>query len=286
MTRETHETLDPETRGSAAVAVAACLWGGWGLLLDRAGVPGPVAAFLALATMTIAGAPLLPRRLPRGRVVWLTLLAIGLCDGGNTLLFFAALRRGPIGVAVLSHYLAPVLVALGSPLVLRAPPSRTTVVALCVSLVGLVLLLGGDALSFGTASTTALLGAGSAVFYAANVVLSKGIGRILLPAEILVWHVAISALVVLPFALGEPWTDLRGMALVVTGALVTGVGGGMLFLWGLARIPAAHAGVLTYLEPAVGVTLGALVLHERMPASGPIGIALVLGAGIAVARRS
>ena len=275
----------PDRLGSLAVATAACLWGGWGLLLDAAGVPGPQAACLALATMAIGAAPLLPRRLPRGRLVWATLIGIGVCDAGNTLLFFDALRRGPIGVAVLAHYLAPVLVALGSPLVLRSWPSRTTFGALAVSLVGLVLLLGRDALALGTSSTTALLGAGSAVFYAANVVLSKSLGHRLAAAEILVWHVAVSALLVLPFALATPWPPLRGVALVIVGAVVSGVGGGLSFLWGLARIPAARAGVLTYLEPAVGVTLGAIVLGEHMPATGPLGVALVIGAGVAVVRQ-
>lgn len=277
---------NPERQGSLAVAVAATLWGGWGLVLDAAGLPGPQAGCLALFTIAVGAAPLLPRRIPRARLDWALLGAIGVCDAGNTLLFFQALRRGPIGIAVLSHYLAPILVALLSPLILRALPSRTTLIALPVSLAGLVLLLGPDALAVGAAGTTAALGAGSAVFYALNVVLSKGLARRLAPAEVLVWHVIISALLLLPFALAFPAPTLRGAALVVGGAVVSGVGGGFLFLWGLARIPASRAGVLSYLEPVVGVTLGALVLGERMPAWGPVGVAMVLGAGLVVTARS
>jgi len=270
-------------RGSLAVAFAACTWGCWGLVLDAARVPGRQAALLALTTIALGAAPFLPRRIPRGASVWAALVGIGACDAANTILFFDALRRGPIGVAVLSHYLAPVLVAAASPLVLRAWPTRRTIAALGASLLGLMLLLGRDALALGGAGLTALLGAGSALFFAGNIVLSKRIGDRLAPAEILVWHVAVSAILVAPFALSLPWPPLRGIGLVVGGSLVSGVGGGMLFLSGLARIPAARAGVLSYLEPAVGVALGALVLGERMPPTGLLGIALVLAAGVAVA---
>lgn len=274
-----------ERLGSAAVAVAATSWGAWGLVLDAARLPGPQAACLALFTIAVACAPLLPRRVPRGRLDWALLAAIGVCDAGNTLLYFEALRRGPIGVGVLAHYLAPILVALGSSLLLRARPSGTTLVALPVSLLGLVLLLGPDALALGAAGTTAALGAGSAVFFATNIVLSKALGKRLLPAEILVWHVIVSAVLLVPFAFAYPPPPLQGAALVVGGALLSGAAGGLLFLWGLARIPASRAGVLSYLEPVVGVALAAIVLGERMPPFGPVGVVLVVGAGVAVTAR-
>ena len=52
----------------------------------------------------------------RGAVI--ALVIVGIADAGNMLLYFLALDRGPIVVAVLSHYLAPTLVALAAPLVL------------------------------------------------------------------------------------------------------------------------------------------------------------------------
>ena len=57
------------------------------------------------------------------------------------------------------------------------------------------------------------------------------------------------------------------------------------FYWALARVPAQHAAVLTYLEPVVSATLAALVLGEGMGAQGLLGSASVLAAGVAVVWR-
>lgn len=272
--------------GSIAVVVAACLWGTWGLVVRAAGTSGAASACIALGTIGIAGLPLLPsKRLARGGAIWGALVAIGVCDGANALLFFGALERGPIGVAVLSHYLAPVLVALLSPIALGSWPRRATFVALAASLAGLALLLGRELLELGQSLVTALFGAGSAVFFAANIVLSKRISDRVTPSELLVYHAIVSALVVLPFALAAPLPTLRGVLIVAAGAVVTGIGGGMLFLWGLARIPAPRAGVLSYLEPLVAVLCGILFLRETMAPLAPLGAALIVGAGVLVVRR-
>jgi drug/metabolite transporter (DMT)-like permease len=276
--------LGPSRAGSYAVALAAALWGTWGLVLRRAGLPPGQSACIALFTMAVAGTPLLPRRLPRGRDTWLALGAVGVCDAGNILLFFWAVQRGPIGVAVLAHYLAPVLVALASPLILRSWPRGVTLAALPVSLGGLALLLGRDLLELGSALTTALLGAGSAIFYAGCVLFSKRLADRLAPAEILVYHVALSALLLVPWAWFAPVPAAGAVAAVAAGALVTGVGAGLLFLWGLARIPAARASILSYLEPLVAVLLGTLVLHEHLAPLAPLGGLLIVAAGFVVVR--
>ena len=43
----------------------------------------------------------------------------GLFDAANAALFFGAVQRGPVAVAVLTHYLAPLLIALAAPWLLR-----------------------------------------------------------------------------------------------------------------------------------------------------------------------
>ncbi|MCB9546082.1 MAG: DMT family transporter [Myxococcales bacterium] len=275
---------DFQLRGSLAIGLSASLWGLWGLAIHFSGIAGPLAGCIALITMGTCAVPWLPRRIPRGFAAWWPLWATGITDAANAWLYFEALHRGPVPVAVLSHYLAPVLVALGSPLILRRWPSWQVVVALPVALLGLGLLLGGDVLAIGPAALTGLLGAASAFFYAAQVLILKRSGSVLTPAELLVWHTWIGGLLLLPVALMAPTPTLGGVVWIMGGAALAGTLGGLFFLWGLQHVSAAKAGVLTYLEPMVGVASGALVLGDRLPALAPLGGLLILASGLWVVR--
>ncbi|MEZ4474954.1 MAG: EamA family transporter [bacterium] len=277
-------TPNLERRGSIAIGTSATLWGLWGLAIHFAGIAGPQAGCIALFTMGTFGLPWLPRRIPRGFAAWWPLWATGLTDAANAWLYFEALHRGPVPVAVLSHYLAPVLVALGSPLILRRWPRWQVVAALPVALLGLALLLGADVLAVGPAALTGLLGAASAFFYAAQVLILKRAGSRLAPAELLVWHCWIGGLLLAPLAFMAPAPGLGAVAWIMGGATLAGTIGGLAFLWGLQHVSAAKAGVLTYLEPMVGVASGALVLGDALPALAPVGGALILASGIWVLR--
>jgi drug/metabolite transporter (DMT)-like permease len=274
----------PARWGAWAIALAACIWGFWGLAIRASGLSGPHVPCIVLATIAIFGIPLLPRRLPRGRAAWFALAATGATDAANALLYFEALSRGPQPVAVLSHYLAPILVALFTPLVLGTRAPRVAFFALPVSVAGLALLLGPDALTLGDALVTGALGAGSAVFYALQILIQKRFSDRLTAGELLVWHAGFGALMLLPFALTAPAPHLGGVLWLMGGAIAGGCVAGTIFLWGLGRVTAATAGVLTYVEPLVGVLVGLVAFGEPLAATAPIGGALILGAGLWVVR--
>jgi drug/metabolite transporter (DMT)-like permease len=50
----------------------------------------------------------------------------------------------------------------------------------------------------------------------------------------------------------------------------------LLWNWGLARVPAAHAAIFLNLEPLVGTLLGVMILNESLGALGILGGALIL----------
>jgi drug/metabolite transporter (DMT)-like permease len=184
-------------------------------------------------------------------------------------------------VAVLTHYLAPVVVAAFAPLLLREPLGRRTPWALLASLAGLSLLVLGQVFGAGgAAGPAALLGAASALFYGANTLVSKKLLGPLSNAELLSYHCALSALILAGLA-PEPPPSLRAFLwLPLAGALLVGAAGGALYYAGLRVIPAQRASVLTYLEPLVAAVVGALVFGERLGAAGLLGAALILGGGV------
>ncbi|MBJ6762019.1 EamA family transporter [Myxococcaceae bacterium JPH2] len=273
-------------RSFAMVASGAILWGCWSLFLRSTGLTGEQIALLALLAMSLP-APFLLRREPlRDRRATLALAAVGLADAGNTALFFAAVQRGPVAVAVLSHYLAPLLVALAAPWVLREPRSVRALVAGPVTLLGLGMLMvrpGG-----GFSAMTAALGAGSALFYGVIILGSKEATRAWSPLAITSLHAPLSMVALLcVFGRGAlpPALDVN-VARVLAGGLVCGLGGSILFNAGLRRVPTAAAGALTYLEPLTAALLGWACFQEALTPVGVVGGVLVLAAGVWVAAGS
>ncbi len=266
--------------GIVFIVVAAISWGTWPLYTREGAPPGLVVGFLTLTVMALP-APFVFRRAAfadRGAVGALVLA--GLADAGNVALYFPALAGGPTVVAVLTHYLAPTLVALAAPLV-HEPRSRRALLASPMILLGLTLVLGdspGDARGW---LRTALFGAGSAVFYALNVLGSRRAQRTFSAGAVTSLHAVVGAATLL-LCFGREALPVRadaGTWWVLFGALVNGLGGALLFNHALRRLGAQRVGVITYLEPLTAALIGVLWLGQPFTPLMALGGGLVLVAG-------
>jgi DME family drug/metabolite transporter len=280
---------------AAAVAIAACAWGTWGLVIRRAEAIGPMPTVLqsaiVMAVITlVSGAASLRNRVARPAPwrarAWVALL--GATDALNVLLFFAAYKL-TIGVSVLTHYLTPVLVALASPLVLRERMTARTALAVALSFGGLASMLvpSGSASSGAVVLQSAALGAGSAVFYATNVVVNKFVVDAFSTSEVMFWHGVVATPLLTAFVPRSAWAavDPHAATFLATASLGPGALAGLAFVWGLRRMPATHASTLTLLEPLVSVLLGAAVFGERLAPSALAGGLAILGGALLVMLR-
>ncbi len=270
------------------VAAGATLWGCWALFLRPAGLSGPQNALLVLTAMSLPAPFLLRREALRDRRATAALVVIGLADAANTALFFAAIRNGPVSVAVLTHYLAPLLLALSAPWVLRERVSARALVGVPITLFGLALLIIQPGTAF--SGLTATLGAASALFYAVIVLGSKEAARAYSPLAVTSLHAPLSMAALLlyfgaealPSALDE--ATLR----VLVGGVACGLIGNILFNAGLRHVPTAAAGALTYLEPLTASVVGMVFFAEALTPAGIVGglLVLVTGAWVAAERRA
>ncbi len=269
------------------VAAGATLWGCWSLFLRPAGLTGPQSALLALGVMSLPAPFVLRRRALADRRATLALVVVGLADAANTALFFAAIQRGPLAVAVLTHYLAPLLLALTAPWVLHERRSPRALLAAPFTLLGLALLLGTPQGGL-AAPWTALLGGASALFYAAIVLGSKQAARAYSPLAITSLHAPVAALALL-IVFGRdalpPALDTSVLQVLVGGG-VCGLLANTLFNTGLRHVPTAAAGALTWLEPLTAALLGQLVFGESLGPLALLGGLLILGTGVWVASES
>ncbi len=147
---------------------------------------------VVMATMTIVSALTMLRDRTTQPATWRArawVAWLGVSDAMNVLLFFAAVRL-VISVAVLVHYLTPVLVAVTAPFVLREKLTRRTAMAVVTSMAGLAVVLAPASGPSDRAAAwwAAGFAAGSAVFYASNVLVNKLIASAFSPSEAMFWH--------------------------------------------------------------------------------------------------
>ncbi|MFO0565460.1 MAG: DMT family transporter [Polyangiaceae bacterium] len=285
MTDANEPSESRRTRGALAIALASGSWGTWSLFFRPAEAKGGVNAALEVTviytTILLFTAPLALRDRPRARrptSAFLWLGAQGVFDATNGLLFFWAMQTTTLAVAVLTHYLAPVLVALSAPWVLGEKSDRRTIAALVVAFTGLVVLLepwrgGGSAVGLG-----ALLGGGSALFFTASLLVAKRLQRHFAPTEI--WPGTCrpgSPSACRSFPRASPTPSRRPRALAARRAR-SGALAGVLFIRGLAHTEANRASILMLLEPVVAVVVGVVVWNEVPRPLVWAGAALVLGA--------
>jgi len=266
------------------VALAAVLWGLWPIFLSGSGLAGHQSALVVFAVMMLPAPFVLSRGAFADRRATFGVFAVGVLDAGNAIAYFTALERGPVVVAVLTHYLTPVMVALAAPLLLKEPLSRRALLAAPVILGGLALVVGPK--QGGSTLVTAAWGASSAVCYAGIVVFSKRAATAYSPLAVTALHAPVSlAVVLLVFGAGAlpPRID-GGLASMVAGALICGLFAVMLFNVGLRTVPAHLASVLTYVEPVVAAIVGIVWLHQPLGPLGAVGAALMLAAGVWVVR--
>jgi drug/metabolite transporter (DMT)-like permease len=266
--------------GFVAVCLAASSWGTWPLFVHYGGQSGLVAGFITMLVMALPAAVIAPRLRFDDRGAVAAVILIGVADAANVVLYFSALEAGPVVTAVLTHYLAPILVTLAAPLLLGERRSRRALLALPVMVVGLFLVLP-PASQAGPGLRAGLLGGASAFCYTALVLATRRAAVSFPPLAVTSLHAVVSAgLLLIVFqsrALPEA-VDGR-LALFALGALVNGLGGAFLFNFGLPKIGAQLTGVLTYVEPLVASIIGFTVLDDRLTVAAVVGLAMMLTSG-------
>ncbi|MCH7952017.1 DMT family transporter [Patescibacteria group bacterium] len=290
----TRKTKNP-TRSSGYVFVlsAVSIWAvSSGILVKLISVSAftlyAVGAFWAILFLLIALAA--KRKLvdllsyPR-KTLWL-MLAVGLGVAINNGLFFTAIKTGTVANAVLTHYLAPLLVVLVfGPVILKEKITSRRIVLSAVGFLGLFVLIYPD---LGRSVDPALIyGTLSAIFFAFHTSLEKMVTQTKIDSLSAVVYKNIVPLVVfLPFAIRSISAGIspdNWFWMTIWGILVLGVSF-ILYFQGIKRISAASASNLSYGEPIGAIALAAIFFREPVSLYTIIGGLLIIASGIGVVR--
>ena len=271
----------------AKYIAAVVLYGTIGMFLRSVDLPSEI---VALCRGSIGSLFILAYLAARGKkpdaqairrnAKWLVLS--GICLGGNWIFLFAAYMNTTVAIASLCNYMAPAIVVLIAPAVLKEPLDRRKLPCVAAAFAGIVLVsgvLGGGPV--GRLSGVAM-GLGAAACFVGIVLCNRRL-RDIAALDRVVVQLAVSAATILPYALARNWgaalhIDARSAAVVLMlGVLHTGVAY-CLYFSGMASLPVQTVAILGYIEPVVSVVCSALFLREAMGAAGWIGAALILGA--------
>ena len=208
------------------------------------------------------------------------LLLSGAALGFNWVFLFEAYRYTTVATATLCYYLAPVIVMLLSPWLLREKLTGRKLICCLVSLFGMVFVSG--VLSGEKPQMTGILwGVGSAMLYACVMIFNKKL-RNIAPQDRTVVQLGISAVLMFIYAAlteetlsfqlpGTAWVMLMTVGVVHTGVAY------LCYFGALRDLKAQSAAIMSYVDPVAAILLSWLVLGEKLGLSGALGAVLILG---------
>jgi drug/metabolite transporter (DMT)-like permease len=251
-------------------------------------------AIVAVATVaTRRGIALVnPLRLPRGDVAGLA--AIVVAGLGVNISTFVAFDLTTVALVLLAFYTYPALVAVVAVALGHERLDGTRAVALLLALGGMTLVVaGGLDPARGGADfhpVGVLLGLLAAVFQTLFVTVSRGRLVAVSAVQVMGWVLlsmtatCILLAAVLGNALDVPLRDGRALGLVLLAGVVGAGLPSVLLLVGIRAIGGTRAGILMLIEPLVGVTLAAVLLHEALLPIQVVGGGAILAAALLLQR--
>lgn len=219
----------------------------------------------------------------KANFLWLSLS--GACIGFNWILLFESYRYTSVAVSTLCYYMAPILVILASPLLLKESLTVKKVLCVITAIVGMILISGVlQSGSFGAGQGKGILfGLSAAVLYASVVLMNKKIKNID-SYDKTVMQLGVAALVLLPYCAvtyqaAEPLTVDSVLLLLTVGVVHTGFAY-YLYFASMSHLSAQSVAVISYLDPVVAVILSVVLLSEPLRLTDLIGAILILGAAL------
>ena len=206
-------------------------------------------------------------------------MLLGLASALMTLCFVQAIARLPLGTAVAIEFMGPLTVAA-----VHSKDRRALAWPL-LALVGVVALT--EPWTGAVSLTGVLFAAASAVGWAGYILITQHVGDRFAGVDGLAISLPVAAIVTAFFGLPEAWGHLtvHTVAVALGAAILLPMIPFTFELYALRRMTAAAFGTLMALEPAIGTTIGAVLLKQIPGVLQVVGVACVVVAGVGAERR-
>ncbi|RJQ49514.1 MAG: hypothetical protein C4538_02080 [Nitrospiraceae bacterium] len=277
--------------GYIKIITAILIWSSLGIFVRNIGLPDNVIVFytsciaglLQISLLVLTGQ--LKKNISASDGIHRTMLYIGLpvCSLVNLLLFYFAFRNTTIASAVLSHYTAPIFVAVLAPLLLKEKSHKAIWIAIMLSSLGLWLMLwlpssGAEASPGNNDRAGIIAGALSGFSYALIVLIIRSLASRYTALFVIAVQNSVMAILLFPFALQTPLTSQSLLYLVLM-ALLHSTIAPLIYVQGFKSVKANEAAILGYFEPVGAAILAFIFLKEAPGGTALLGGALILYSG-------
>lgn len=271
------------------ILLAILLWSSLGVVIRLSGLEVHILIFLSSTiSALLTGILFLKKGLrmympPKNRLV--PLLILGPLSLINAYSFFYSYQNTTVANAVLTHYTAPIFVALLSPLLLKERLTIRLALAILISTAGLWIMLNMSAgemlnliLSEDKNTRGIFAGLVSGVSYAVIVITFRVFSQNYHPLVLTFAQNSIIALMLLPFT-GLSEKILQGLWAVVVMGIMHSTIAPLLYFKGMTMVTANRAAILGYIEPVCSIFLGFIFLNEVISLRTFIGGSMILFSG-------
>ncbi len=211
------------------------------------------------------------------------LLYRGIFGGFAVLCYFSAIAHVPVGVATLLNYTTPLFSGIYAAIFAGEPLRARVVAPLAVAFTGVYIVIRGNGVAGPvTVGAWELVALSSAVFAGAAVTSIRVARRTENSWAIFSSFTLLGFLVTLPFALRN-WTspDATGW-LLLSAVGIFSIGGQLLMTHAFRWVQTLIGGVISQVAVVVSMSLGIIVLGERLTLQSALGSVLTLTGVIAV----
>ncbi len=282
--------------GYLKITIAILIWSSLGIFVRKIDLPNTGIIFYPAV---IAGSIQLLVLLSTGQIRnavrsdnssrdFFLLMLIPVFFVANTFLFFFAFKNTTIVNAVMTHYTAPIFVALLAPVFLKEKILKVAWLAILLSSIGLWSMLEtpvfSDIVSFPDSERQGIIaGVLSGFTYALLILLIRRIAKKYSSLFIVCVQNCLVALMLLPFIAGIPLTPQALPYILILGIVHSTIAP-FLYVQAFHSVKANEAAILGYLEPVGAVILALIFLHEIPGLMALLGGALILCSGFIILR--
>lgn len=264
---------------SICILIAIFLWSSLGIFVRLSDVPVHILIFYVNGVSLIIQAIILCHKNYRKHLFQIKNikypLILGIFSLINTFTYFYAFQNTTIANAVLTHYTAPVIVAILAPVLLHEIITKKIIIIILLASSGLWIMLDGFAFEK-TMTAGIIAGLISGFAYAIIIILLRKYSQQFHPLVLTFFINLFLGIFLLPFVKDFP---LKAIWIFLVMGIIHSTIAPILYYKGLQKVTANKAAVLGYLEPVCAVMFSVIFLFEMPGINTIMGGVLIIFSG-------